>query len=135
MLYKKHPSQLKLILVDPKKVEFSIYSDLEKHFLAKLPENEDAIITDVNKVVQTLNSVCKEMDDRNDLFKKAHARNIKEYNEKFVKHKVMGFGDCEIINGTNVGNKPYVDMYGGYFGYSENINNYIHTKTVRVAEE
>ena len=88
LLYKKHPSQLKLILVDPKKVEFSIYSDLEKHFLAKLPENDDAIITDVNKVVQTLNSVCKEMDDRNDLFKKAHVRNIKEYNEKFVNRKL-----------------------------------------------
>lgn len=88
LLYKKHPSQLKLILVDPKKVEFSIYSDLEKHFLAKLPENEDAIITDVNKVVQTLNSVCKEMDDRNDLFKKAHVRNIKEYNEKFINRKL-----------------------------------------------
>ncbi len=88
LLYKKHPSQLKLILVDPKKVEFSIYSGLEKHFLAKLPENEDAIITDVNKVVQTLNSVCKEMDDRNDLFKKAHVRNIKEYNEKFVNRKL-----------------------------------------------
>lgn len=88
LLYKKHPSQLKMILVDPKKVEFSIYSDLEKHFLAKLPENDDAIITDVNKVVQTLNSVCKEMDDRNDLFKKAHVRNIKEYNEKFVNRKL-----------------------------------------------
>lgn len=88
LLYKKHPSQLKLILVDPKKVEFSIYSGLEKHFLAKLPENEDAIITDVNKVVQTLNSVCKEMDDRNDLFKKAHVRNIKEYNEKFINRKL-----------------------------------------------
>ena len=88
LLYKKHPSQLKLILVDPKKVEFSIYSDLEKHFLAKLPENDDAIITDVNKVVQTLNSVCKEMDDRNDLFKKAHVRNIKEYNEKFINRKL-----------------------------------------------
>ncbi len=88
LLYKKHPSQLKLILVDPKKVEFSIYSGLEKHFLAKLPENDDAIITDVNKVVQTLNSVCKEMDDRNDLFKKAHVRNIKEYNEKFINRKL-----------------------------------------------
>ena len=60
---------------------------------------------------------------------------IKEYNEKFVKHKDMGFGDCEVINGTNVGNKPYVDLYGNSFGYAENINNYIHTKTVRVIEE
>ena len=83
LLYKKHPSQLKLVLVDPKKVEFNIYSDIEKHFLAKLPDGEDAIITDVTKVVETLNSLCKEMDDRYDLLKKAHVRNIKEYNEKF----------------------------------------------------
>ena len=88
LLYKKHPSQLKIVLVDPKKVEFSIYSGLEKYFLAKLPENDDAIITDVNKVVQTLNSVCKEMDDRNDLFKKAHVRNIKEYNTKFISRQL-----------------------------------------------
>lgn len=83
LLYKKHPSELKLVLVDPKKVEFNIYSDIEKHFLAKLPDGEDAIITDVTKVVETLNSLCKEMDDRYDLLKKAHVRNIKEYNEKF----------------------------------------------------
>ena len=60
---------------------------------------------------------------------------IKECNEKLVKHKVMGFGDCEVINGTNVGNMPYVDLYGDYFSYDKNINNYIHTKTVRIAEE
>ena len=84
LLYKKHPSQLKLVLVDPKKVEFNIYGDIEKHFLAKLPDGEDAIITDTSKVVETLNSLCKEMDDRYDLLKKAHVRNIKEYNEKFV---------------------------------------------------
>lgn len=60
---------------------------------------------------------------------------IKEYNDKFVKHKVMGFGDCEVINGTNVGNMPYVDLYGDYFGYAENINNYIRTETVKVADE
>lgn len=60
---------------------------------------------------------------------------IREYNDKFVKHKVMGFGDCETINGTNVGNMPYVDLYGDYFGYAENINNYIRTETVKVAEE
>ena len=84
LLYKKHPSQMKLVLVDPKKVEFNIYGDIEKHFLAKLPDGEDAIITDVSKVVETLNSLCKEMDDRYDLLKKAHVRNIKEYNEKFT---------------------------------------------------
>lgn len=84
LLYKKHPSTLKLVLVDPKKVEFNIYSGVEKHFLAKLPDGEEAIITDVSKVVQTLNSLTKEMDDRYDLLKKAHVRNIKEYNAKFV---------------------------------------------------
>jgi S-DNA-T family DNA segregation ATPase FtsK/SpoIIIE len=84
LLYKKHPAELKLVLVDPKKVEFNIYGDIEKHFLAKLPDGDDAIITDVTKVVQTLNSLCKEMDDRYDLLKKAHVRNVKEYNEKFI---------------------------------------------------
>ncbi|MDP4238878.1 MAG: DNA translocase FtsK [Bacteroidota bacterium] len=84
LLYKKHPAQLKLVLVDPKKVEFNIYGDIEKHFLAKLPDGDDAIITDTSKVVETLNSLCKEMDDRYDLLKKAHVRNIKEYNEKFT---------------------------------------------------
>ena len=84
LLYKKHPSELKLVLVDPKKVEFNIYGDIEKHFLAKLPDGDDAIITDTSKVVETLNSLCKEMDDRYDLLKKAHVRNLKEYNEKFT---------------------------------------------------
>jgi len=84
LLYKKHPSTLKFVLVDPKKVEFNIYSGIEKHFLAKLPDGEEAIITDVSKVVQTLNSLTKEMDDRYELLKKAHVRNIKEYNSKFV---------------------------------------------------
>ena len=84
LLYKKHPSQLKLVLIDPKKVEFNIYGDIEKHFLAKLPDGDDAIITDTSKVVETLNSLCKEMDDRYDLLKKAHVRNVKEYNEKFT---------------------------------------------------
>lgn len=88
LLYKKHPSQLKIVLVDPKKTEFSIYSDIDKHFLAKLPENEDAVITNVDKVIHTLKSICKEMDDRNDLLKKAHVRNIKEYNAKFVKREL-----------------------------------------------
>ncbi len=84
LLYKKHPAYLKFVLVDPKKVEFNIYSKIEKHFLAKLPDGEDAIITDVTKVVQTLNSLTKEMDERYDLLKKAHVRNISEYNEKFT---------------------------------------------------
>ncbi|MFA5045428.1 MAG: DNA translocase FtsK [Paludibacter sp.] len=84
LLYKKHPSELKLVLVDPKKVEFNIYGDIEKHFLAKLPDGDDAIITDTSKVVETLNSLCMEMDDRYDLLKKAHVRNLKEYNEKFT---------------------------------------------------
>ncbi|WP_294606188.1 DNA translocase FtsK [uncultured Bacteroides sp.] len=84
LLYKKHPAELKFVLVDPKKVEFSIYSVIEHHFLAKLPDGEDAIITDVTKVVQTLNSICVEMDTRYDLLKAAHVRNIKEYNEKFI---------------------------------------------------
>jgi len=88
LLYKKHPSQLKFVMVDPKKVELSIYSVIEKHFLAKLPDTEDAIITDVGKVVATLNSLCIEMDNRYDLLKKAHVRNIKEYNSKFVKRKL-----------------------------------------------
>ena len=88
LLYKKHPSQLKIVLVDPKKTEFSIYSDIDKHFLAKLSENDDAVITDVDKVIHTLQSVCKEMDDRNDLLKKAHVRNIKEYNAKFVRREL-----------------------------------------------
>ena len=84
LLYKKHPSQLKLVLIDPKKVEFNIYSDIEKHFLAKNPETEEAIITDIPKVVNTLKSLTKEMDNRYSLLQKAHARNIKEYNAKFI---------------------------------------------------
>ena len=88
LLYKKHPAELKFVLVDPKKVEFSIYSVIENHFLAKLPDNGDAIITDVTKVVQTLNSVCVEMDTRYDLLKTAHVRNIKEYNEKFINRRL-----------------------------------------------
>jgi S-DNA-T family DNA segregation ATPase FtsK/SpoIIIE len=88
LLYKKHPSQLKLVLIDPKKVELSIYRHIEKHFLAKLPGEEDAIITDTKKVVHTLNALCIEMDNRYDLLKEAGARNIKEYNEKFIKRKL-----------------------------------------------
>lgn len=85
LLYKKHPSQLKFVLVDPKKVELNIYSKIEKHYLAKLPDEEEPIITDVQRVVFTLNSLTTEMEDRYELLKKAHTRNIKEYNQKFVK--------------------------------------------------
>ena len=89
LLYKKHPNELKLVLVDPKKVEFSVYAPLASHFMATLPENEEEpIITDVTKVVRTLNSLCKLMDTRYDLLKLARARNIKEYNEKFINHQL-----------------------------------------------
>ncbi len=85
LLYKKHPAELKFVLVDPKKVELTLYNKIERHFLAKLPDEEEAIITDVTKVVKTLNSLTKEMDTRYDLLKDAMVRNIKEYNEKFKK--------------------------------------------------
>ncbi|WP_127132477.1 FtsK/SpoIIIE family DNA translocase [Pseudoflavitalea rhizosphaerae] len=88
LLYKKHPSQLKLVLVDPKKVELSLYRTIERHFLAKLPGEDEAIITDTKKVINTLNALCIEMDNRYDLLKEAGTRNIKEYNEKFVKRKL-----------------------------------------------
>ncbi len=88
LLYKKHPSQLKLVLIDPKKVELSPYSKIENHFLAYLPDQLEPIITDTSKVVQTLNSLCIEMDKRYDLLKKAQARNLKEYNEKFIARKL-----------------------------------------------
>jgi len=88
LLYKKHPSQLKLVLIDPKKVELSIYKTIEKHFLAKLPGEEDAIITDTKKVIHTLNALCTLMDIRYDLLKEAGTRNIKEYNQKFVARKL-----------------------------------------------
>jgi DNA segregation ATPase FtsK/SpoIIIE, S-DNA-T family len=88
LLYKKHPSQLKLVLVDPKKVELSLYRIIEKHFLAKLPGEEEPIITDTKKVVYTLNALCIEMDNRYDQLKEAGTRNIKEYNEKFIKRKL-----------------------------------------------
>ena len=86
LLYKKHPAELKLVMVDPKKVEFNLYSPIVNHFLAQVEGNEDKeepIITDVNKVIQTLKSLCLEMDQRYDLLKKAHAKNVKEYNQKF----------------------------------------------------
>ncbi|QZE13145.1 DNA translocase FtsK [Halosquirtibacter laminarini] len=88
LLYKKHPSQLKFVFVDPKKVELSLYSVIENHFLAKMEDEEEPIITDVQKVKNTLNSVCIEMDNRYDLLKNAHARNIKEYNKKFIERKL-----------------------------------------------
>lgn len=88
LLYKKHPSQVKFVLIDPKKVELTLFNKIERHFLAKLPGEEEAIITDTSKVVNTLNSLCIEMDDRYDLLKLAQTRNIKEYNDKFVNRKL-----------------------------------------------
>src|SRR5574344_2193338 len=88
LLYKKHPAELKFVIIDPKKVEFSVYAPIERHFLAKLPDGDDAISTDVTKVVQTLNSLCSEMDTRYDLLRKAGCRNIKEYNAKFISRKL-----------------------------------------------
>ena len=88
LLYKKHPAELKFVIIDPKKVEFSIYAPIENHFLAKVPDSGDAIITAVDKVVQTLNSLCVEMDTRYDLLKSAGARNIKEYNAKFIERRL-----------------------------------------------
>lgn len=88
MLYKKHPAQVKFVLVDPKKVELTLFNRIERHYLAKLPGEEDAIITDVSKVVNTLNSLCIEMDDRYELLKDASVRTIKEYNTKFIARKL-----------------------------------------------
>ena len=88
LLYKKHPSQIKFVLVDPKKVELSLFNKIERHFLAKLPGSEEAIITDTKKVVATLNSLCIEMDERYELLKDAQVRNIKEYNAKFIKRRL-----------------------------------------------
>ncbi len=88
LLYKKHPAELKFVLVDPKKVELTLYSKIERHFLAKLPDSEESIITDTRKVVRTLNSLSIEMDNRYELLKDAQVRNIKEYNAKFKKRKL-----------------------------------------------
>ena len=88
LLYKKHPNELKLVLIDPKKVEFSVYSRIANHFMAAVSDEEEPIITDVTKVVRTLNSLCVLMDSRYDLLKKAGARNIKEYNQKYINHKL-----------------------------------------------
>ncbi len=120
LLYKKHPSQLKIVLIDPKMVEFSVYSIIEKHYLAKLPDMEDPIITDVTKVVATLKSLCAEMEDRYALLKEAGCRKLEEYNDKFIhrklnpkKHIEAPFGSKE---GTNHHFLPYivciVDEYG-----------------------
>lgn len=88
LLFKKHPAELKFVLVDPKKVELSLFRKIERHFLAKLPDEEDAIITDTKKVINTLNSLCIEMDHRYDLLKNAGVRNLKEYNSKFIARKL-----------------------------------------------
>lgn len=100
LLYKKHPSEIKFVLVDPKKVELTLFNKIERHYLAKLPDTEDAIITDTKKVVNTLNSLCIEMDNRYELLKDAQVRNIKEYNEKFINRKLN----------PNLGNRflPYI---------------------------
>ena len=88
LLYKKHPSQLKFVLVDPKKVELTLFNKIERHYLAKLPDSEEAIITDTQKVIHTLNSLCIEMDQRYDLLKEAACRNIKEYNQKYIHRRL-----------------------------------------------
>ena len=88
ILYKKHPAEVKFVLVDPKKIELSIYNKIERHYLAKLPESEDAIIIENDKVINTLNSLCREMDKRYELLKDAMSRNIKEYNSKFISRKL-----------------------------------------------
>jgi DNA segregation ATPase FtsK/SpoIIIE, S-DNA-T family len=88
ILYKKHPAEVKFVLIDPKRVELPLYMKIERHYLAKLPDEEDAIITDTQKVIKTLNSLCIEMDNRLELLKAAQSRNIKEYNEKFISRKL-----------------------------------------------
>lgn len=108
LLYKKHPNELKFVLIDPKKVEFSVYQTIQNHFMAKLEEEEDAIITDVKKVVKTLNSLCKLMDTRYDLLKMASCRNIKEYNEKFLNHKLR------LVDGHDY--MPYIVVIIDEFG-------------------
>ena len=88
LLYKKHPSEIKFILVDPKKVELTLFNKIERHYLAKLPDSDEAIITENKTVIKTLNSLCIEMEQRYDLLKNAMCRNIKEYNLKFKKRKL-----------------------------------------------
>lgn len=100
LLYSKHPAELKFVMVDPKKVELSLYNKIERHYLAKLPDSEDAIITDTRKVVRTLNSLCKEMDNRYDLLKDAGAKNLKEYNKKIIDRKLV-IGQSVSSDGEN----------------------------------
>lgn len=103
MLYRRHPSTLKFVLVDPKKVELTLYNKIVRHYLAQLPDSEDPIITDTSKVVSTLNSLCVEMDQRYELLKAAHCRNIKEYNVKFAKRKIIpGLADGHADNGKDI---------------------------------
>ena len=97
LLYKKHPSELKFVLVDPKKVELSLYEPIEKHYLAKLPDSEDAIITDTKRVIYTLRSLCKLMDRRYDLLKAAQVRDVKAYNEKFLSRKLNPYKGHEYM--------------------------------------
>ena len=108
LLYKKHPSELKIVMVDPKKVEFSIYNPIEKHFLAGIPDTDETIITDTSKVVQTLKSLCTLMDHRYDLLKMAGARNIKEYNEKFISRQLNPQNGHEFL--------PYIVIIIDEFG-------------------
>ncbi|MBB3703201.1 FtsK/SpoIIIE family DNA translocase [Alloprevotella rava] len=108
LLYKKHPAELKFVIIDPKKVEFSIYAPIEKHFLAKVPDNEEPIITDVRKVIETLKSLCVVMDHRYDLLKKARVRNIKEYNEKFINRELNPANGHEFM--------PYIVIIIDEFG-------------------
>lgn len=89
LLYKKHPSELKIVMIDPKKVEFSMYNPIINHFLAQVPDSDEPVVTDVKKVITTLKSLCQEMDDRYDLLKNAHCRNIKEYNAKFCERHLL----------------------------------------------
>lgn len=89
LLYKKHPSELKIVMIDPKKVEFSMYNPIINHFLAQVPDSDEPVVTDVKKVINTLKSLCQEMDDRYDLLKNAHCRNIKEYNAKFCERHLL----------------------------------------------
>ena len=108
LLYRKHPSALKFVLVDPKKVELSVYNHISRHYLAQLPDAEDAIITDTDKVVNTLNSLCKEMDQRYDLLKDAQCRNIKEYNAKFIKRKIIPGSSKELHKERGHHYLPYI---------------------------
>jgi len=108
LLYKKHPNELKIVLIDPKKVEFSIYTPIMNHFMAKVAENDEAIITDVKKVIRTLNSLCTLMDSRYDMLRLANARNIVEYNKKFVNHQLRLTDGHEYM--------PYIVIIIGEFG-------------------